>query len=501
MEFLLVLIYSIAFILLGIYLLLRKRYSYFAERGILHDKPELIFGNFREMRRSNSMFLVIREYYKKYKGKAKYIGFYLFIRRAIFILDLELIKNVLIKDFEYFPNRGTYYNEKDDPISASIMHLDYEKWRNMRVKLTPTFTSGKMKFMFPTVVDVATQLVEVMRDAHESGSFEMGIEFEDIIARYAVDVIGSVAFGLSCNSLKNPEAEFKVMGEKGFPCKHNWFVHSFMNSYPNLARKLGMKFHFDDVGEFFLRIVRETVTYREKTGTQRNDFLNLLIDLKNSDTADPITMEQITAQAYVFFTAGFETSSCTMSFCLYELALNQMVQNKLREEIMEVLTRYEGKFTYEAMNEMKYMEKVLNETMRKYSVVPITLRRAIKDYVIPNTNHVIEKGMDVVIPIDALHHDPELFPNPEEFNPERFSPSEVEKRNSMSYIPFGDGPHICIGIRFSRLVIMIGLVMILRNYRILPTKKTENPLQYNPKKYFMGSKNGIYLKTEKICRN
>ncbi|XP_037952484.1 probable cytochrome P450 6a13 [Teleopsis dalmanni] len=434
----------------------------------------------------------------KYKGKAKYVGFYLFIRRTILILDLELIKNVLIKDYEYFPNRGTYYNEKDDPISASIMHLDYEKWRNMRVKLTPTFTSGKMKFMFPTVVDVATQLVEVMRDAHESGSFEMGIEFEDIIARYAVDVIGSVAFGLNCNSLKNPEAEFKKMGEKGFPCKHNWLVHSFMNSYPNLARKLGVKYHFDDVGEFFLRIVRETVTYREKTGTQRKDFLNLLIDLKNSDTADPITMEQITAQAYVFFTAGFETSSCTMSFCLYELALNQMVQNKLREEIMEVLARYKGKFTYEAMNEMKYMEKVLNETMRKYSIVPFTLRRAIKDYVIPNTNHVIEKGMDVVIPIDALHYDPEYFPNPEVFDPERFSASEVEKRNSMSYIPFGDGPRICIGIRFSRLVIMIGLVMILQNYRILPTKKTEIPLQFSLRKFFMGSRNGIYLRTEKI---
>ncbi|XP_037959335.1 probable cytochrome P450 6a13 [Teleopsis dalmanni] len=136
--------------------------------------------------------------------------------------------------------------------------------------------------------------------------------------------------------------------------------------------------------------------------------------------------------------------------------------------------------------------------MRKYSIVPFTLRRAIKDYVIPNTNHVIEKGMDVVIPIDALHYDPEYFPNPEVFDPERFSASEVEKRNSMSYIPFGDGPRICIGIRFSRLVIMIGLVMILQNYRILPTKKTEIPLQFSLRKFFMGSRNGIYLRTEKI---
>ncbi|XP_037952488.1 cytochrome P450 6a8-like [Teleopsis dalmanni] len=452
----------------------------------------------KELGRTKSAFKIVQDLYMKYKGKANYIGLYSYIQRALIVLDLELVKNVLIKDYEYFSTRGIYYNEKDDPISAHLFNLDYEKWRIMRIKLTPTFTSGKMKFMFPTVVDVATQLLDVMRDAHELDTSKTGSEFANIIARYAVDVIGSVVFGLSCNSLKDPGAEFRAMGEKGFRCRHIWLVHSFINSYPDLARKLGMKFYFDDVSEFFLRIVRETVTYREKTGTQRKDFLNLLIDLKNSDTADPMTMEQITAQTFVFFTAGFETSSCTLSFCLYELALNQMVQNKLREEIMEVLTRYEGKFTYEAMNEMKYMEKVLNETSRKHSIVPCSLRKAVKDYVIPNTNHVIEKGMNVVIPLDAIHHDPEYFPNPEVFDPERFSSTEVKKRHPMAFLPFGDGPRICIGIRFSKMTIMIGLVMILQNYRILPTIKTEVPIQYDIHKYMKSSRNGIYLKTEKI---
>ncbi|KAJ8922485.1 hypothetical protein NQ315_007513, partial [Exocentrus adspersus] len=87
-----------------------------------------------------------------------------------------------------------------------------------------------------------------------------------------------------------------------------------------------------------------------------------------------LTFNEIAAQCYVFFIAGFETSSTTMTFAIYELAINQDIQDKVRQEVNEVLARHDNKFTYDAMNEMTYLEKVFNETLRKHPPIPATPR-------------------------------------------------------------------------------------------------------------------------------
>lgn len=85
------------------------------------------------------------------------------------------------------------------------------------------------------------------------------------------------------------------------------------------------------------------------------------------------------------------------------------------------------------------------ETMRKYPPAPVYLRKCTKTYQVPDTNVIIEKGLSVLIPAYGLHRDPEYFPNPEKFDPERFSKENKSKIWDYTYIPFGDGPRICIG--------------------------------------------------------
>lgn len=98
----------------------------------------------------------------------------------------------------------------------------------------------------------------------------------------------------------------------------------------------------------------------------RRDFLQLLIDLRKASQkageveGNMLTIEQMAAQAFAFFVAGFETSSATMTFCLYELARNPEVQRKVREEVKEVLKRHDGQVTYDAIQEMKFMGQVLD---------------------------------------------------------------------------------------------------------------------------------------------
>lgn len=123
--------------------------------------------------------------------------------------------------------------------------------------------------------------------------------------------------------------------------------------------KLPIKSFGQEHLEFFVNIVRQTVELRERENIRRNDFMDLLIDLRKSEHSQGLSLEQLAAQVFVFFIAGFETSSTNMSYTLFELAKNEDIQNKLRAEIQSVLEKH-GKLTYDALMEMKYLDQVIN---------------------------------------------------------------------------------------------------------------------------------------------
>lgn len=216
------------------------------------------------------------------------------------------------------------------------------------------------------------------------------------------------------------------------------------NAYQDFCRKLNMQITPKNINDLFLKIVIDTVEYREKNDIKRNDFLDLLLQLKNNGKFDgeekeigKISFTDLAAQCFMFFLAGFETSTTALSYALYELSINQELQDKTRDEIEKVLQKYNGEITYEAIMNMDYCGQVINESMRKYTPGNVLLRVCRKDYPVPGTKHVIEEGMNLMLPMHAIHNDPEFFPDPDKFDPERFSPEEVKKRNPFHFLPFG----------------------------------------------------------------
>lgn len=216
------------------------------------------------------------------------------------------------------------------------------------------------------------------------------------------------------------------------------------NAYQDFCRKLNMQVTPKYLQDFCLNLITETVAYREKNKIERNDFLNMLIQLKNNGKLDgdereigKISFTDLAAQCFMFFLAGFETSSTALSYALYELAINQDIQDRTRVEIEKVLEKHDGKVTYEAVMDMEYCGQVIMESMRKYTPGNVLLRICTKDYEVPGTNYVIEKGMNLMLPMHAIHNDPEYFPDPDVFDPDRFTPEEVRKRHPFSFLPFG----------------------------------------------------------------
>ncbi|XP_055714135.1 cytochrome P450 6a9-like [Phlebotomus papatasi] len=350
-----------------VYFFFKRKYSYWAELGVPYAKPSIPWGNIGQVGSKLHSTELFQEFYKRFKGKAPFMGFYVTIAPQVLVMDLDLIQRILIKDFHNFHDRARYYNLEDDPISGTLFNIDGEMWRTLRAKISPTFTSGRMKMMLPTVIDVAQNFHKTL---FERIGDKAEIEIKDYLSRFSTDVIGSCAFGLDCNSLKDPNAKFRIYGDKNFTV--NWWRNikiSFAESHKELARKLHITTIDKDVSDFYRGVVFDTVKYREENKVQRNDFLNLLMQIKDRGNLDgdiinnegKLTLEEIAALSFAFFLAGYETSSTTMTFALYEMAKNPEIQEKARRNVVETLAKYNGEITYEAAMEMTYLDQVIND--------------------------------------------------------------------------------------------------------------------------------------------
>ncbi|XP_055601566.1 probable cytochrome P450 6d4 [Uranotaenia lowii] len=420
-----------------------------------------------------------------------------------------MVRNIMVRDFAHFHDRGPGIDEERDPLSGHLFSLAGEKWKHLRAKLTPTFTSGKLKGMFPTLVNSGESLQNYIGKRAAAGQV---VEIRDILARYNTDNIASVAFGIQIDSINNPDEMFRTMGRKMFASSFRNNMRGLLNFIvPKLNRFLKMKFVDDDVEEFFIRMVRDTLEYRERTGVIRKDMMQLLLQLRNTGTVavnddqweakattgtgsgsfKSFSLNEVAAQAFVFFLAGFETSSTTMSFCLYELAKNPETQRKVQREIDQILAKYGGQLTYEGTMEMPYLECCIDETLRKYPPVPILNRECTKDYLVPGTGITIEKGTAVILPIAGMQHDPQYYPDPMQFRPERFQGEGIKDK---PYAPFGDGPRVCIGSRMGKIQTKVGLTQLLSKFNFQLHGHDEPELVMDPNSFIPTPINGINFK-------
>ncbi|XP_034242352.1 cytochrome P450 6k1-like [Thrips palmi] len=465
-----------------LYAFIRYRLSYWQRRKVFFVPPSAPLGNYGpcflgKKGLSETMAGIYREHRDE-----RYVGTYFLLTPLLQLHDPEIIRQVFIKEFQDFNGRGNYCDPEADPLSGHLFMLGGQPWRNMRVKLSPTFTTGKMRSMFNTISECAGFLREHIEASMKAAGGGYEEDVRELVARFSTDVISSVAFGIESNSMKNPDSEFRRMGQAVFDPSLEVNIRTLLTFFGrDIMKAFSIRSTPGAIHDFFTRIVDEMVSYRETNKVERADMLNLLIKLKNDgfvppdnstdekdksadatpDAKQKLTMKQITAQVFVFFVAGYETTSTTTSFTLYELAKHPDIQKKLIEEVDGVMAKHNGQPTYDAIMEMPYMEMVIQETMRMYPPVPFLTREANVKRTLPLTDLTLEKGTTLMIPVIGLHHDPQYWEEPDRYNPLRFTEEAKKARPNMVYIPFGDGPRICIGMRMALVQVKIALSTIL----------------------------------------
>lgn len=278
----------VSLVLLGCYYVKRKL-NYWADLGVPFVKPQFPHGNLKGAFITTTIGERLRDFYRELKGQSVIGGIYFFISPVAIICDLDLLRNILVKDFQYFQNRGIYYNEKADPLSAHMFALEGDKWVNLRTKLSPTFTSGKMKMMHSTFLLVADQFRKHLKPLAEQNA---EVEIKELLASFTTDIIGNVAFGVECNSIEDPKSAFRLAGRRVFErTKWEMVKNIFIFSFPRIGRMLNARTMDTETSDFFLNLVRKTVDYREKNDVKRDDFMSLLLQIKNTGKLEGETLE------------------------------------------------------------------------------------------------------------------------------------------------------------------------------------------------------------------
>ncbi|KAK5641874.1 hypothetical protein RI129_010421 [Pyrocoelia pectoralis] len=518
--FLTIAIISILFVTFS-YLLL-KPYRYWSKNGVKQCSiTELFLDNLKLVFRLVSVQEFTVKLYERFADE-RYVGIYSFFSPLLYVKDTDLIKQITIRDFEHFVNHIQFLSLDEDPVWArSLVFLPGDAWKAMRATISPSFTISKMKGMFGLVKECA----DIFVSYYEENAIKMSkVDANEAFMKYANDVIASTVFGVTCNSHRDPNNEFFLMGKRmvdGF-----WNSVSFILPYfsPKLAKLLGMHVLNREATEFFRKLVKQNINEREKNGIIRMDMIHLLVEAKKGQLRHDesheldagfasvqestigrkrykdlhLSDDDMTAQALVFFFAGFDSSSRSMAFLAYELALNPEVQQRLQDEIDTTLQECNGSITFDALLKMKYLDMVISETLRKWPSIASIDRVCTKPYTIQPQRAGdkpinINKGDLIWLPIYAIQMDSKRYPQPERFDPERFSNENRPQLDPYSYFPFGMGPRSCIGSRFALLEIKTLFFYLLSKFSIITIDKTQIPLGLSKSQLNLVPSNGIWV--------
>ncbi|XP_011865314.1 PREDICTED: cytochrome P450 9e2-like [Vollenhovia emeryi] len=484
---------------LGLYYYFFKDLNYFKKHGIPHKPPVPILGNMGPMFvRLQSIAELTTEIYNL-NPEAKYAGIFDMNVPVILVRDPELIKSITLKHFDKFPDHRFFVDEELDPLfGKNLFSLHGDKWRQVRSLLSPAFTSSKMKSMFKLMSDCGVDFVNSLAQLPPEQRTK---EMRDVFTKYTSDVIATCAFGISIDTMKNPKNDFYVYGKEASSFNVISFIKLYIfRSIPWLARFINLKLIRQQIAHFFRNLVATTIKIRDENGIVRPDMLQLMMESRGKEGKIELSIDDMVAQAFVFFLAGFDGASKLMSFAAHELASNQDLHEKLQKEIDQVLEDTNGQAPYEAVNGMEYLDAVVNEALRMYPIAVMLDRICVEDFELPSTlpgtkPYTIKKGQGIWVPVYGLQHDPKYFKDPEKFDPDRFrGERKKDSLNCGAYLPFGVGPRMCIGNRFALLETKVLLFHLMARCDLKTCEKTSIPLKLARDGFNVNAKDGFWLK-------
>ncbi|XP_076259777.1 putative cytochrome P450 28a5 [Rhynchophorus ferrugineus] len=492
-------------VLLGIILALLwylRRNSTWDKRGVPGPKPLPIVGNIlRHFLGQKTLGQIYRQIYNKY-DKYPFVGIYRATTPCLLVRDPEFVQRILVKDFKSFQNNEMHVEKDVDVLfGRNPFVLRGKEWRDTRQMLSPGYTSGRMKNLYPMITEIAKTMVNFIEN-HPTGTTD-GIETRLLTKRFTLDNVAKAAFGIDgkCFGSYDEMSDFMQLTNTFLqPGSFQAILTQMIQIFPVITKLPFMTFTNKSTADKIISIISEVKKHRLQNNVQANDYLQFLIELGKEHKFSDV---DVTAHASTFFFDGYFTSSLVLSYLLLCLAMYPEYQDKVRDEIKETLEKNNGEIPYESLHDMPWLNACLYESTRVYPIAESMMKVCTEDFEYTPTDPSyknltvqLKPGDVVMVPYGIMSKDPKYFVEPDKFLPERLL--EKDEMSNKVFFPFGAGPRVCIGQRMGIMQIKLGAAHIVKNFQISTSPKLCQPIKYCAYNFMNEVKGGIWLRYRKI---
>ncbi|XP_074084907.1 cytochrome P450 4V2 [Macrotis lagotis] len=399
-------------------------------------------------------------------------------------------------------DKSCMYKFLEPWLGLGLLTSTGSKWRSRRKMLTPTFHFTILEEFLDVMNEQANVLINKLEKHVDQEAFNCFLD----ITLCALDIICETAMGKNIGAQANGDSEYVrsvfrmtdiIFRRIKMPWL--WFDVCYLLFKEGWEHKRSLKILHD----FTDKVIEERSSQMKEYESQkdgdmkpkpikRQAFLDLLLNTKDED-GNSLSHQDIREEVDTFMFEGHDTTATTTNWVIYLLGSYPEVQRKVQNELDEVFGKSDRPVTMDDLKKLKYLDCVIKESLRLFPSVPFFARTLNSDCFIGG--HKVPKGTEAVVLPYSLHRDPKHFPDPEEFQPERFFPENAHGRHPYAYIPFSAGPRNCIGQRFAMMEEKTVISCMMRRFCVESIQKREELGLVG--EMILRPRNGIWIKLKR----
>ena len=394
------------------------------------------------------------DFLKENKDKFGYFFKFQVIDRKILVCSHpEGIKHILVDNNKNY-NKSFAYDIIKLFLGNGLLTSEGEFWKKQRRLAQPAFHKQKLDLMFQNMIE---ETKSTINDLQKYANKDEEINFNDVLYTLTLNIVNRTLFYNEVQSTKDKVYELVSKGSEFISDRIENPIR-FPDWVPT-AKNIAEQKTVEEMDALFYDIIQR----RRAEDVKQEDLLSMFMDAVDEETNEQMNDKQLRDEILTIFVAGHETTNIALAWTFYLLYKNPDKLKVLLQEIDNNI-KTDDDIKPEVLRKMTYLKLVIDESMRIFPPAWIVGRRAIHDDDI--LGHKISKDENVIMPIYLVHHDANIWENPDEFIPERFLPENIKDKHKYAYFPFGGGPRLCIGNNFAIQEMQIALTMILKKYTV-----------------------------------
>jgi len=362
----------------------------------------------------------------------------------------DQVQYVLEKNQKNY-RKATAYRELSRIMGEGLLTSEGDLWLRQHRLMMPMFHRRSVRTFADMIMDEARRMIERWEDFERDGRT---LDLLEEMKRITLLIICRSLFSSDVEGYVDDVSEALEVLRRGFQSRTRGFeIPMWVPTPLNRKVKRAMR-DLDD-------IVHGLIDRRRGHEEEYDDFLSMLMLAEDEETGETMDQKQIRDEVMTFFLAGHETTANALTWTWYALADHPGIHRRLHEHASEVLSRHDD-YSGELYDELDYAGRVVEESMRLYPPVPVFARETIQDDVIEG--YEVPAGTTIMLSQYLIHRDPDLWPEPERFDPARFDGDG--DRHRYAYFPFGGGARMCIGRELALLEARLILSMTVERFRL-----------------------------------